>query len=206
MEKAKTFSLRWTDEEKHVFKKKINKEEIIASLEGLIVGFPRDNGNAKRLVQLIPQVDVIYINIFNKNQIQYIKDSKYHTMHIGEENKVIWAILTAYCKTGKESELFRLEWIRDDQRHEKYLKRAETKQIFDGLIMAYPHMNENSKKISDILPIVDELYINWDYTGDVNSVYYKIDEETVGGIAIKPHNKIVWSKLKEMCTVQNQTD
>ena len=206
MEKAKTFSLRWTDDKKHIFKKKIKKEEIIASLEGLIVGFPKDNGNAKRLVELIPQVDVIYIDLINKNQIQYIKNSKYRTLHIGEENKVIWAILTAYCKTGKESELFRLKWIKDGQKHEKYQKRAVTKQVFDGLIMAYPNMNENSKKMSDILPIVDELYINWDYTGDVNSVYYKIDEDTKGGIAIKPHNKIVWNKLKEMCTVRNETD
>lgn len=195
----KTITLRWTNDNLEILERKINRAEMRAAFDGLVVGFPWQNQNAKKLVELLPETSALYIDLSQNHVIRYIRKSKMETMEIDESNIVIWAIFRAYCKMGDLAEKFKLVWKIDGKTYSKEVIRKDVKAIFDKLIKEYPDTCTNSIKISSIVPIIDELYIDWDYTGDVNSIYYKIGNSVYNGISIKPLNKIVWRKLKELC-------
>lgn len=98
--------------------------------------------------------------------------------------------------------IINLRWIEKNMRHHKELKRDEVYAIFEGLVKGYASSdnNEISKKLIEIIPEVDEIFINKDHneTQDVPFIVYYINEE-VHILKIRNCHKIVWTILNEYC-------
>lgn len=91
-----------------------------------------------------------------------------------------------------------LEWKKKNEYFQKELERYQIIKLFEGLIKKHPENCEVSKKIVEVLPEVDKLYIDWDSQLDVKELYYQIGDETKG-IPIIHHNKVIWNYLKLWC-------
>lgn len=93
-------------------------------------------------------------------------------------------------------------WLEKSMRNRKQLKREEVYAIFDGLVKGYASSdnNEISKKLIEIIPDVDEIFINKDHneTQDVPFIVYYINGE-VHVLKIRNCHKIVWTILNEYC-------
>ena len=93
-------------------------------------------------------------------------------------------------------------WLEKGMRYQKELKRDEVYAIFDGLVKGYASAdnNEISKKLVQIIPEVDKIFINRDHneTQDVPFIVYYINDE-VHILKIRNCHKIVWTILNEYC-------
>ena len=94
-------------------------------------------------------------------------------------------------------------WIEKGLRYHKELKRDEVYAVFEGLVKGYASSdnNEISKKLIEIIPEVEEIFINKDYnaTQDVPFIVYYMDGDDIHILKIRNHHKIVWTILNEYC-------
>lgn len=203
--KQKRITIRWEKDDGVVKTTKIQKSQIIDALRGLVYGFPTNNKYAKRLITIIEEADeVVYID-FSKREINYIKDLRCGTkLEIPAEEVVVWEILKAYCKEYQEFKNITLEWVYNKERQSTVLPRKDVRAFFEGLMLAFPEDCVISTQMSEILPIVEGLEINWDYTGETNHIYYWIGDgkEIIGGIPANYSHKLVWKQLRKWCGIE----
>ncbi len=94
-------------------------------------------------------------------------------------------------------------WRKDGKDYQKEVNRVDFYSMFDGLAKGFEKIGDNeiSKKLTEIIPQVDKIFINNDIneTQDVPCIAYCTDgEEQL--IKIKRRHKIVWSILNKYCT------
>ena len=94
---------QWTQGGK-THNKLIERDKIYAIFKGLSEGYRGDNNeiSAKMIKDIIPYVDVIYIDRdYNDNQdipfISYKIDMKVTILKINRHHKIVWSILDRYC-------------------------------------------------------------------------------------------------------------
>lgn len=94
-------------------------------------------------------------------------------------------------------------WKKDGEEHKKEISRKDFYDMFDGLKKGFAKSGDNeiSKKMVEIIPEIEEIYINKDIneTQDVPSVVYTINGEKKMLKIMRYHN-IVWSILEKYCT------
>lgn len=94
-----------------------------------------------------------------------------------------------------------LKWMEKGKKNQKKLDRKEVGVVFKGLALGFSDDNEISKKLLEILPEVDEIFLNKDSneTQDVPYIAYYINgKENI--LKIKRYHKVVWSILEKYCT------
>lgn len=93
-------------------------------------------------------------------------------------------------------------WKKNKEIGQKELKRDELYAIFTGLVEGYASVDNNqiSKKLVEIIPEVDRIFINADHnaTQDVPFIVYYINGECEI-LKIKRCHKIVWTIFDEYC-------
>ena len=95
-----------------------------------------------------------------------------------------------------EKDSFILLWRRSGKMYLKVLEKEPVIAAFEGLIKGFSNDNEISKKLVNVISgDIKALFINWDNTQDINKVFYAMNDQSVDGIAIISHHKIVWAIL-----------
>ncbi len=93
-------------------------------------------------------------------------------------------------------------WRDKKQEYKVEINREDFYAIFYGLARGYHKIGDNqiSKKLLEIIPEVDKIFINMDYnrTQDVPFIEYAINKE-VGILKIMRCHRIVWSILEDHC-------
>ena len=94
-------------------------------------------------------------------------------------------------------------WISHGKNYQKKIDRKDFLAIFDGLAKGFEEIGDNeiSKKMVEIIPEVDEIFVNQDVneTQDVPSIAYYINGNVQLMKIMRRHN-IVWSILNKYCT------
>ena len=102
-------------------------------------------------------------------------------------------------RSGAEEALLRFLM----QNYQKKIDRKDFLAIFDGLAKGFEEIGDNeiSKKMVEIIPEVDEIFVNQDVneTQDVPSIAYYINGNVQLMKIMRRHN-IVWSILNKYCT------
>ena len=94
----------------------------------------------------------------------------------------------------------KLYWSRNREFYLKEIPRESIISTFEGFVNGFPEDNLISKKISEILPNVDEFFINWDRTQDIQILFYVLNDDTSAkGIDIIYHHKVVLTTLNKYC-------
>ena len=94
-------------------------------------------------------------------------------------------------------------WISHGKRYQKEINRQDFLTIFEGLEKGFEKIGDNeiSKKLVEIIPMVDEIFINQDInaTQDVPTVVYYINGN-MQLMKIMRRHEIIWAILKRYCT------
>ncbi len=95
------------------------------------------------------------------------------------------------------------QWVCDKKTYFKKIEREKMYAIFNGFVIGYggvPGNNEISKKMIEIIPVVDKIIINQDFneTQDIPMFSYEIDG-TLNVLKIRRLHNIVWSVLNGYC-------
>ena len=94
-------------------------------------------------------------------------------------------------------------WRENGTDHQKEIDRNDFYAMFDGLAKGFEKVGDNeiSKKLVEIIPEVDKIFINKDIneTQDVPSIEYHVADEA-NLIKIMRWHNIVWSILNKYCT------
>ena len=104
-----------------------------------------------------------------------------------------------------KSTAFIFAWKENGKVYQKEINRADFFAMFDGLAKGYKNMGDNaneiSKKLANIIPEVDRIFIDMDNneTQDVPSVQYLIKGKDQL-LKIRRRHRIVWSILNDYCT------
>lgn len=104
----------------------------------------------------------------------------------------------------KEKEII-LKWKKDEKVFQKRVRRKKLMAIFEGLIKGFSPNNTVSKQLSEIIPVADEIKINWDSTQEINQLYYK-ENDKVGSIPIIHTHSVVWSVLAKLCEITEECE
>lgn len=92
--------LTWTEKGTKHFKS-MKKSGMLATFQGLAVGFSDNNEISLKMVEIIPEAEELYINwdsTADVNQLYYtLKDGRKSSIPIIYHHKIVWAILRAYC-------------------------------------------------------------------------------------------------------------
>lgn len=94
-------------------------------------------------------------------------------------------------------------WKENGKEHQKEISREDFYAMFDGLAKGFEKIGDNeiSKKLIEIIPEADKIFINKDIneTQDIPSIAYSTngDEQLV---KIMRRHEIVWSILNKYCT------
>lgn len=94
------------------------------------------------------------------------------------------------------------KWIREGEEHKKEISRKDFYDMFDGIKKGFEVLGDNeiSKSMVEIIPKVDEIFINEDInkTQDVPFIVYTINDEKEIMKIMRRHN-IIWSILERYC-------
>ena len=96
--------LKWKRKNRY-FKRQMNREEVMATFEGLIKGFSNNNEVSKKLAEIIPTSTEMKINWDNTaeiNQLYYVVDDKEKGLPIINDHSIVWAVWNGYCMDGEE--------------------------------------------------------------------------------------------------------
>ena len=103
MKQPEVFTLKWKRQNEY-YETELSKDEVFATFEGIMKGFPNNNKNAKILVKLIPIIDEIYIDFdrkTNEKKLDIIMENIIiSSISIEDCHIAIWAIWNAYCMDG----------------------------------------------------------------------------------------------------------
>ena len=198
--------VRWKRNNKFFWRKK-EKQVIIKAFEDLIEKHPKNNSNSKELKRIIRISDDIFIDFDVTSQSDdmklyfWLSDGTKGKLKIGSEHKVVRALLNGYCFNGEEiPNTFELKWRKNGRDFKTSKDRHSVLKEFQKILEGNPENNEISKRIVHIMPLVKEIYINWDSTAENNQLYYKtVYKYDFDGFEIGCHHKKVWKKLQEIC-------
>ena len=98
-------------------------------------------------------------------------------------------------------ETISFRWIKNGELGGREVSRVEMLSKFQELVKDYPDNNEIAIKMTEIIPKVTQIKINFDLnkSQDVPCIAYKVDNEVVGILKILRHHKIVWGILNKYC-------
>lgn len=95
-------------------------------------------------------------------------------------------------------------WQEKEQIHQRNIEREDFYAMFDGLAKGFEKLGDNeiSKKLIEIIPDVNKIFINKDIneTQDEPFIVYYMSEKEPQIMKIKRRNDIVWSILLKYCT------
>mgnify|MGYP007094042275 CR=1 FL=1 len=198
--------VRWKRNNKFFWKKE-EKQVVIEAFEDLIEKHPKNNSNSKELKRIIRISDDIFIDFDVTSPSDDMKlyfwlpDGTNGKLEIGNEHKVVRALLNGYCFNGEEiPSTFEIKWRKDGKDFCTLKDRYSVLKEFQTILEGNPENNEMSKRIVHIMPLVKEIYINWDSTAENNQLYYKlVYKDSLEGFEIGCYHKKVWRKLQEIC-------
>lgn len=205
----KEILLRWKRNQIESWRK-MKREELNNIFLALIPPFSGKNENSKELVDIIRVVESIFINWtitlpeeYKEMRLDYwFADGNKGSLAINkDENPIIIALFNGICMENSNiPSTFKMEWMVNGKEESKELDRENVRDIFQKLVFEYADNNGISKKIVSIVPYVEKFIINWDNTGEINSLYYTIlDSDELKGIPISATHKEVWKRLKMIC-------
>lgn len=92
-------------ENKKTRTKEIRKDYMISSFNGIKNGFPEQNEIAVKLLEVLPNTEVMIINVDRNNErpeepVIVCRDNKGREtiIKIINHHKIIWAIINGYCE------------------------------------------------------------------------------------------------------------
>ena len=112
-------------------------------------------------------------------------ESNYKQIMVKEDNKM-------------ENEII-MKWRRNGKISEKKIEREKLMATFEGLIKGFSPNNMVSKRLAEIIPEATEMYIDWDSSAEINTLYF-VTANGTGGIPIINSHSVVWAVLDGYCT------
>lgn len=218
--------MRW-EEEKEVFLREVKKEDFARMLrkelektlktvkrcEDFHFGIQGENWKQRNqnksdemqnIVNLIEAVELaedifFYVedNIKDFKLDYWFPDGSKFTVRIPKS--CLWIFLQEVPKDKvRIPETIRFSWMLKGESHNKEMDRKYVLEIFKSFIYDYPENNTISKQIVHYVPIIEEMYVNWDSTEPIKCLYLKTISGECKGLSVIYHHKIVWQKLAEL--------
>lgn len=205
----KKILLRWKRNKNESWRS-MERDEMKKVFLALISTFSNQNENSKELVNIIQVAESIFINWDTTIPSEYEKmildywftDGNKGTLIFNkDENPIIISLFNGFCMENNNiPSTFNMEWMVNGEKNSRELNREDVRKTFQQLVFKYADNNGISKRIVSIVPYVEKFIINWDNTGEINSLYYiTLDSNEVKGIPIFAAHKEVWKILKMIC-------
>lgn len=205
----KEILLRWKRNKNESWRS-MERDELENVFLALIPTFPNKNENSKELVNIIRVAESIFIDWdttlpseYKEMRLDYwFTDGNKGALIVNkDENPIIISLFNGFCMENSNiPSTFNMEWMVNGREESKKIDRDDVKKVFQQLVFKYADNNGISKKIVSIVPYVEKFVINWDSTGEINSLYYTtLDSDEDKGIPISATHKEVWKRLKMIC-------
>lgn len=106
----------------------------------------------------------------------------------------------------EESKFFTLKWKRQEKYYEKKLSTYEVFATFEGIMKGFPKNNKNARVIVKLIPIIDEMYIDFDREPNKKKLDIIMDNIIVSSISIEDCHIAIWAIWNAYCMDGNSID
>lgn len=211
--------VRWTDEGWNfcnIFLKKDIREKMNSSMRDYPHKFQT---SLEELEEAITGAVSIYFNLDSVKKedlspiiVEYWFQDGNTGAWISSKNECIKNILFNVFKFKENTnriiipDTYKLKYVKNSREYSKEVSRKEIKDMFGEYVTIDTLNNGISKKIVAINFYARELFVNFDNTSEINSLYYKtyFDELGTVGISIPYIHRNMWKCIKKLCNIEEE--